>query len=255
MPRQASSPWQKSPRRRSGFTRPRMLVLGLVCFVFPPWTGGTQAAPSSTAKPPGKLLPIAYSQLIATSGEIRDQNGDEFALLSPTVRAVVGSEPRQAIEMTFLYRGPTRRQAALASGELRRQLGLKLRARDTCNVVYVMWHIEPTRGLHVSVKSNPGQSEHQQCADHGYRNLTPEFASQNVPDIHVGERHTLAAAIDGDRLRVDADGVLAWVGRLPPEALRFDGPIGLRSDNGDFVVRLRGTAPAELTISPRPAKP
>ena len=33
----------------------------------------------------------------------------------------------------------------------------KLRAEDACNLVYVMWRIEPQSRLVVSVKRNPGQ--------------------------------------------------------------------------------------------------
>ena len=41
-------------------------------------------------------------------------------------------------------------------GELRRQFGLKLRAQDACNLVYVMWRIEPASKLVVSIKCRTG---------------------------------------------------------------------------------------------------
>jgi hypothetical protein len=166
-------------------------------------------------------------------------SGTAFALRAPCIRAVVDDDGRRpGAQIAFTYRGPTRSAEPLASGELRRQIGLKLRARDTCNVVYAMWHIEPTGGVFVSVKSNPGKATHAECGDGGYINLQPGTRG-DVPAIRPGEHHTLAARIDAGMLRVTADGALAWEGALPPEAFAFDGPIGIRSDNGEFDVELR----------------
>jgi hypothetical protein len=50
----------------------------------------------------------------------------------------------------------------LASGELRRQIGLKLQAEDTCNLIYAIWHIEPDAMVAVSVKRNAGMHTHEQ---------------------------------------------------------------------------------------------
>jgi hypothetical protein len=157
------------------------------------------------------------------------------------VRAVVAGSSGSAAGMQFIYRGPSRGTAPLASGELRRQIGLKLRAQDTCNVVYVMWRIAPTSGIHVQVKSNPGrQKRHEECRDRGYQTIRPE-SRRPVPDVRPGESHSLDGFIDGGRLRVLADGVLAWEGTLPDEALDFTGPAGLRSDNGEFEVEFRAS--------------
>jgi hypothetical protein len=43
-----------------------------------------------------------------------------------------------------------------------------------------------------------------------------------------------------------ADGVTSWQGQLPDAVFTFDGPVGVRSDNGDFDVELR--APAAPTL-------
>jgi hypothetical protein len=137
-----------------------------------------------------------------------------------------------------VYQGPTHGDAPLASGELRRQIGLKLRARDGCNVVYVMWHIEPSPGIVVSVKSNPGQSRHAECGDRGYSFLEPT-SSKPVAPIAPGQSHVLATEIRGRVLLVKTDGQQSWQGELPPAALEFDGPVGVRSDNGEFSVELR----------------
>jgi hypothetical protein len=178
---------------------------------------------------------------VVTSGSISPGQPPAFSILAPTLRAELGSAPRAAVGIDFVYRGPTESDQALASGELRRQIGLKLRARDTCNVVYVMWHIAPSTRLAVSVKSNPGQSRHAECGDRGYSNLEPASAVP-IGSVRPGERHQLRAAIVGRELSVFADGVEAWRGDLPPSAFAFDGPVGLRSDNGEFDVTLSASS-------------
>jgi len=196
---------------------------------------------SSVEAREARLRVVGPSELRVEWGQVQPLPGGAFALRSAGTRAVIGDQPRAEIELTFTYRGPTRDVAPLASGELRRQIGLKLRARDTCNVVYVMWHIAPTSGIHVSVKSNPSMSEHAGCRDHGYLNLRPR-GEHTVAAIARGERHVLLARIEGTQLRVKADGAIAWEGELPPDAFAFDGPAGIRSDNGEFDVQLRITA-------------
>ena len=139
--------------------------------------------------------------------------------------------------MTFRYLGPTENAVALASGEIRRQVGLKLRARDTCNVLYVMWWIHPNRGVHVSLKRNPNASTHAQCGARGYQNLQPDERVQ-APTITPGSMHRLSARIVGDQLEVFADGQRVWRGAIPPETLG-DGLIGMRSDNVRFEFSLQ----------------
>ena len=207
-------------------------------------------APAS-APAPASLAPIAPGELVVTAGSIQPAPGAEpggvgpayFAIREPTLRAWVGRTPRSAVEMEFVYRGATVQAAPLASGQLRRQIGVELRAQDSCNVVYVMWHVEPERGIVVSVKNNPGQSRHAECGDRGYTVLTPEQV-RPAPPVRKGERHLLAAVLSDRELVVSVDNVRTWVGRLPPAALGFDGPVGIRSDNGQFDVRLRAQPPA-----------
>lgn len=146
--------------------------------------------------------------------------------------------------MAFVYRGPSPQAAPLASGELRRQIGLKLRARDTCNLVYVMWHMEPSPKIEVSVKSNPGRRTHEECGDRGYAFVSPSWTSPDLRPIHAGERHTLRASIRGTNLDVAADGRAIWVGKLPQQAFAFDGPIGVRSDNAAVDFELWAESPS-----------
>ena len=153
------------------------------------------------------------------------------------MRATVTSAPARTVEARLRYLGPTKEVKRLASGELRRQLGFKLRAANTCNVVYVMWHIEPDSRLAVSVKSNPGMTTHVQCDAHGYLNLKPAHQSP-VPILRPGEWHRLRARLAGEELDVSLDGHAVWQGSLGAEGMAFDGPVGLRSDNGRFELEL-----------------
>lgn len=185
-----------------------------------------------------ELVPVEARELVVTSGTIENEGSGRFANRSPTLRAWLGRAPRSAAQLEFVYRGPTANDAPLASGELRRQIGLELRARDSCNVVYIMWHIEPSPGIVVSLKSNPGQSRHAECRDRGYSSLQP-ITSELAPLITPGQPHVLAAEIRGRRLHVSTDGQESWVGELPLAAFDFDGPVGVRADNAEFSAALR----------------
>jgi len=107
----------------------------------------------------------------------------------------------------------------LASGELRRQIGIKLRAENTCNLVYAMWHIEPDARVAVSIKHNPDMSTHEQCYPGGYINLQQSEESRRQKSF-PGK---------------PTDGVEAWHGDLGPVIASFDGPVGLRTDNARFA--------------------
>jgi len=181
------------------------------------------------------LAPTLPERLRVEAG-ILDPAGDAFVIRHPGVRAVVPESIGTSARVDFTYLGPTAQTAPLASGELRRQIGLKLRAQDTCNVVYVMWHVAPTEGVYVQLKSNPGRKTHAECKDHGYRTARTS-TERLVPKVRTGERHSLGASLEGRRIRVTADEVLVWDGDLPEEPA-FDGPAGIRSDNGEFTATL-----------------
>ena len=48
----------------------------------------------------------------------------------------------------------------------------------------------------------------------------------------------------GAQLDVQVDGLSVWRGRLPAAARALEGPVGLRSDNAQFQVRLRAAGPS-----------
>jgi hypothetical protein len=188
---------------------------------------------------------VAAGALCVTRGHVERLPDERVRIDDPKVRAVVPGAQDDRAELRFVYRGPTVASAPLGSGELRRQIGLKLRAQDSCNLLYVMWRIEPAAGIVVSLKRNPGQRSHAECNNRGYRNLRGTVTQP--PPIVAGQPHTLAALIDGRMLRVWADGALAWQGDIGAEAAGLTGPIGLRSDNGRFDVELRATPHAVST--------
>ena len=198
-------------------------------------------APIARAKP-GPLAAVAHHALCVTKGDVRA--GDDAALHvdTPTTRAVVPGSSGEAAALTFTYRGETGETRALASGDIRHQLGLKLRAADGCNVVYVMWRVEPRSFIEVSVKHNPGMRTHAECGAGGYTKVKPARTAA-VPGFVAGATHTLEAAIDGDTLTATVDGEVEWEGTLDPGARTLDGPAGFRSDNVTYDAELR-VAPA-----------
>lgn len=203
------------------------------------------------------LQAVAASRLCVTSGWVDSIEAPTLKVDVGAMRGVVAGDRSGAAELAFDYPGPSHEETPLADGEMRRQIGLKLRAQDTCNVVYVMWRIAPVAGVFVQVKSNPGQSTHEQCADRGYTELPATAGTQPAP-IGPGERHTLRADLEGNVLTVLADGALAWKGELPAEAAAGGGPIGVRSDNGQFGFELRvpgGARPGPRCRSGQPASP
>ena len=139
----------------------------------------------------------------------------------------------QSAEIRFRYLGPTQTSKPLASGELRRQIGIKLDAQDTCNLLYVMWHIEPDSRIAVSVKRNPGRHTHEQCGAHGYMSIKPSTSIQ-AAKVLSGDSHTLRADLKRDALTVTADGEVVWQGTLGNWIDDLAGPVGLRTDNARF---------------------
>src|SRR5260370_11164412 len=100
-----------------------------------------------------------------------------------------------------------------------------------------MWRIEPKSELVVSYKRNPGMSTHAQCGTHGYHTIKPARASE-APRLKEGEDHTLRAEMTGSNMHVFIDGKTVWEGDVGREALTFDGPVGVRTDNGRFKFEL-----------------
>jgi hypothetical protein len=199
-----------------------------------------------------KLTPVSRDGLCVTEGAIEESPGQKLSVSVPKMRAYVNVMTPQDVEARFTYLGSTGNEARLGSGELRRQFGLKLHARDACNLVYAMWRIEPESKLVVSVKSNPGQRSSAECGNGGYRNVKARRGVP-VPVLRSGDTHDLHAEMNGDELRVSVDNSLAWEGSVGRDAAALNGPVGIRSDNARLQIELRAELPTGLQRGHGPA--
>jgi hypothetical protein len=187
--------------------------------------------------------PISRADLCVTLGAVAALPDGRMSVTVPKMRAFVLPPTTQAAEVRFTYNGPSVGSAPLGSGQLRRQFGLKLRAQDSCNLIYVMWRIAPRQQLVVSIKRNPGKHTHAQCGTRGYRNLKPDRMTA-IPALRPGGSHRLHAELQDRTLRVLVDGAEAWVGNLGAQSRSFDGPVGLRSDNVNVSFEMEATETA-----------
>lgn len=204
----------------------------------------TEAAPRNH-KPTIDVAPIASDGLCVTKGHVA---GNE--IFEPTVRGYARGAGGDAASLTFTYRGESFETRELAGGQSRRQIGIKLRAQDSCNVVYVMWRLDPKPKLDVSVKLNPLEKTHEECGADGYTKVKPHKKSF-IPAFEYGKTHTLRAEIVGDELYAWIDDKLLWQGTLPETARAIKGPAGIRSDNVKLdLVSLAVPHATDLTEAP-----
>ena len=167
------------------------------------WGAPAVAAPA--------LAPLHRGDLTVTQGTVSSVprqaapagfRGPVLMTRSPGMRAVHRDGGRHATRVTlrFRLRGPSETTKPLGSGAIRRQIGLKLRAKDPCNLVYVMWRDQPAPVIVVSVKRNPGEHTSAECGNRGYTDV----ATIPAPEGRAGVTHVLDA-----RTRRTPDGGLA----------------------------------------------
>jgi hypothetical protein len=224
-----------SAMKSQGFNRSALRLLVLAGFCASALQGNGQHEQ--------ELVAVSRAQLCITKGAIEAAGGSRLEVTVPEMRAVVAYPTARVAEAKLTYLGPTSKDKPLGSGEIRRQFGLKLRAQNGCNLVYAMWRIAPKPELVVSYKSNPGMSTSAECGTHGYHDLKPT-RDLTAPRLKKGQNHTLRAEINGNDMRVLIDGKLSWQGLLDREALAFDGPSGVRTDNGRFKFEFFSSPPA-----------
>ncbi|WP_241758146.1 hypothetical protein [Myxococcus landrumensis] len=183
------------------------------------------------------VVPLA--RIKVTQGALSEQSDGWLLVRAARMRAVVpGTKTSQAM-LRFKLSGPSTEQRPFESGELRQQVGLKLRAMDGCNVLYVMWRITPTPGVVVNYKRNPEMHHSSDCGNAGYTTVRPSHHGKtSAPAPELDQEHSLRAHLEAGGLRVWADDILVWEGTLPAEALELDGPVGLRSDNVQLTLQL-----------------
>ncbi|WP_373047138.1 hypothetical protein [Vulgatibacter sp.] len=179
---------------------------------------------------------LDLAALDVTLGTIDETADGSLLIRDPKVRAVSRGPAGDDAQLVFRYLGPTPQEAPLASGQLRRQIGLKLRALDSCNLLYVVWEVAPTPAIRILRKTNPDASRHVDCGVDGYEELAPPFTDLPPIEPRDGE-HELRAALHGTLLKVWADGALVFAGEIAAAA-DLHGPAGLRSDNGRFELHL-----------------
>jgi hypothetical protein len=195
-------------------------------------TGASASAPEHA--PTITLAAIPASELCATHGRFAIDR-EHVAISDPTVRIVAPNTRGDAAAVRFAHVTSSATTRNLRSGATRDQIGLKLRAQDSCNVVYVMWRDDKGK-LDVSIKHNPGKRTNGECGNGGYKKLRPKLVTA-VPAF--GDRsHELRAEIVDDELTAWIDDRLAWRGPLPADAQSIVGPAGLRSDNVAFDMEL-----------------
>ena len=180
---------------------------------------------------------LSRAALCVTEGALEQGRGQGLSVDVPKMRAYANQVTAEAAQLRFTYLGPSATTSALASGASRVQFGLKLRAADPCNLVYVMWRVEPESRLVVSIKSNAGQHASSQCGNRGYQNIRPTLSAP-IPRLGPGQSHVLSATLSDDALRAFVDERLIWQGELGPLASGLHGPAGVRTDNAHLNFQL-----------------
>jgi hypothetical protein len=206
-----------------------------------------QAAGATASSPSGpQLRSLAPKEICVTLGAVSQDKTGKLEITAPKTRGVSTIGHARAAELRFTYLGPTAQQVALRSGQVRRQFGLKMRAQNGCNLVYIIWRLEPKAELVISVKSNPGMRTNAECHTNGYQNIKPT-QSTPMPALNSGDSHRLRTVLSDkdDGLQVFLDDALVWSGQLGSKALEADGPVGFRTDNVHLITDLAQSASAD----------
>jgi hypothetical protein len=189
------------------------------------------------------LKAACKKDLKVTQGKVQETSAGFLMVSGPKERAQFKHGRQQHAVLRFRYRSPSEKVMPLASGGIVRQIGLKLRTKNTCNLLYVMWRICPDEYILVTLKRNPDKSMHKQCQASGYQAIAtiPLGSLQISAKDH--KMHTISACLDahvqGYRLTVIADDRKIWSGTIDADVMRdMNGPAGFRSDNGNFIFKL-----------------
>jgi hypothetical protein len=91
---------------------------------------------SAGQQSPGtRLTKVSKAYLCVTEGSIEETPDHRLSVNVAKIRAYVNAYTQPIAQVQFTYLGSTPNEAPLASGEMRRQFGLNLRAQDACNLV------------------------------------------------------------------------------------------------------------------------
>ena len=194
-----------------------------------------------------------YKDLEITSGKksLKETKSKFLAIEGPQSRATVKTSWQCNGKLRFRYRGHSSSDKPLGSGIVRRQIGMKLFSGDPCNLLYVMWEVEPIERVSVFMKHNSGMSTSDECKNNGYTRLESDSPPVNFPPKNSAKdqkTHRLAASLipfdnqDGTKgndfeLVVCADYEEVFRKRLIDLPSEISGPSGIRTDNGSFIFR------------------
>ena len=184
---------------------------------------------------PALRAQLQPTDFAVTSGKIEKAPGNRLTVNTGEVRASLKFQTPHSLTLKFTYLGPTAEVSRFANGGVVSQLGIRLRAQDYCNTIFVAWRFAPLQRILVSVRRNAGMTTRAECMDKGNINNIKPRVFAPLPPVRPNEPHTLTASMDGSKLTVAADGKIVWQRDLGPVVLEFNGPVGLLSDNARVI--------------------
>ena len=188
-------------------------------------------------------LDTRRSDLRVSLGTIAQTKSGYLTVVGPKERAVRISGKHSQALLRFRYRGPSKKTAPLDSGAVIQQIGLKMRAMNTCNLLYIMWRIKPTEEIYIAIKRNPGKAKYVDCGANGYTVLGRVPLKPLGITAATRKTHRLGASVTETAGRyvgeVTIDGRRVWSGGIDAKLISdIKGPVGFRSDNGSFIFKL-----------------
>jgi hypothetical protein len=209
----------------------------------PPVTTPPVTTPPVTTPPTG-LTAVDPALFVHDENDaVIDKSNPLFFTLNDEYRSTYETAPFQTAnkaQLNFTYNGQPSPLVLLSDGTWKSQVCIKVKAEDTCNVVYVCWQVAGNggpNGLLVQLKSNPGDHTDAECPNGiGYSPMNPT-SSATPPTITNGSTHSLNASVSGTTLTVSCDGKVCWVGEIPAAGM-ISAPMGIRSDNAVVYCQL-----------------
>lgn len=195
----------------------------------------------------GLNFSVPHGRLKVTSGKITiSDSGRYLQTGSAGMRAVDTSSDGNIGLLQIIYHGLSSVVKPQANGDVRSQVGLKLRSANPCNLLYVMWRIYPEEVISISRKANPNLETSLECGAGGYTRVVPLFPVPGHATLRNGERRYFGAEIVEDSvLNVYIDNELTRSIDLNAdiETQRFltntQGVSGIRSDNVDLTFKFK----------------
>ena len=221
----------------------RMLVLAMI--------GRLRHARASKPRPPSAPPSIdvhaGRARPAVRDARARSPSG---AIAEPTVRAFARGSRGDAAQLAFTYRGRFRaRRARSRRASCAASSASSCAPQDSCNVVYVMWRLDPKPELEVSVKRNPGKRTHEECGADGYTKVQAGTRACRPRARGRRDRTRCAPRFVGDELVAWIDGAARLARRrCPPRRARSVGP-------GRAAHRQRAARPRSSCRAPARRRP